>query len=163
MLSIIIPTLNEAAIIEATLGAVAKLRGQVEVLVVDGGSEDGTPEIVRRCGVRLINASRGRGTQMHAGAVIATGEVLWFLHADTQPPKNAIGHILKALANPAVAGGHFAIRFNGRRQAARLLTCAPWLCAAVSEWPPRRRTFGVLYTRLPRHFGVMRHSLPQRR
>ena len=51
MLSIIIPTLNEAAIIEATLGAVAKLRGQVEVLVVDGGSEDGTPEIVRRCGV----------------------------------------------------------------------------------------------------------------
>jgi rSAM/selenodomain-associated transferase 2 len=135
MLSIIIPTLNEAAIIEATLGAVAMLRGQVEVLVVDGGSEDGTPEIVRRCGVRLINASRGRGTQMHAGAVIATGEVLWFLHADTQPPKNAIGHILKALADPAVAGGHFAIQFSGPRKAARLLT---WVY-------PRLRWFGLCY------------------
>src|SRR5947208_305987 len=89
MLSIIIPTLNESAVIEATLGAVAKLRGWVEVLVVDGGSEDGTLDIIRRCGVRLINAPRGRGTQMHAGAVAATGDILWFLHADTQPPEDA--------------------------------------------------------------------------
>jgi rSAM/selenodomain-associated transferase 2 len=135
MLSIIIPTLNESAFIEATLGAVAKLRGWVEVLVVDGGSEDGTPDIVCRRGVRIINAPRGRGNQMHAGAITAIGDTLWFLHADTQPPEDAPGHILEALADPAVVGGYFTIRFDGSRQAARLLT---WVY-------PRLRWLGLCY------------------
>jgi rSAM/selenodomain-associated transferase 2 len=135
MLSIIIPTLNESAVIEATLGAVAKLRGWVEVLVVDGGSEDGTSDIVRRCGVRLINAPRGRGTQMHAGAGTATGDIFWFLHADTQPPEDAPSQIRDALADPGVAGGYFTIRFDGPRYAARLLT---WVY-------PRLRWLGLCY------------------
>ena len=134
-ISIIIPTLNEAAVIGATLDSVAKLRGPVEVLVVDGGSADGTPAIVRRYGARLIEAPRGRGTQMHVGAVTATGDILWFLHADTQPPEDATGHICEALADPTVAGGHFAIRFDGPGQAARLLT---WVY-------PRLRWLGLCY------------------
>src|SRR4051812_3930463 len=89
-LSVIIPTLDEAGAIEATLDAVGRLRGPVEVIVVDGGSGDATVELARGRGARVVTAPRGRGAQMHAGACAARGEVLWFLHADTHPPPDAL-------------------------------------------------------------------------
>jgi rSAM/selenodomain-associated transferase 2 len=135
VLSVIIPTLNEARCIEATLDAVARLRGRVEVIVVDGGSSDGTADLVRRREMGLIEAERGRGSQLHAGACAAGGEVLWFLHADTLPPEDAAECIAAALVDPAVVGGHFAIRFDGRRAAARVLT---WIY-------PRLRWLGLCY------------------
>jgi rSAM/selenodomain-associated transferase 2 len=122
MISVIIPTLNEATTIGTTLDFVVRMRGLAEVIVVDGGSTDGTQDLVRRRGARLLEAPRGRGQQMHAGAGAATGQILWFLHADTHPPEDAADYIVLALDDPAVVAGHFRIRFDGGRWAAGVLT-----------------------------------------
>ncbi|MDQ3685479.1 MAG: TIGR04283 family arsenosugar biosynthesis glycosyltransferase [Acidobacteriota bacterium] len=136
MLSIIIPTFNEAHTISQTLEQVAGLRGRFEVLVVDGGSVDGTVEIVRRSGIKIITSvERGRGAQMHAGASAARGDALLFLHADTHPPPDAVERITGALNAPKTVGGNFAVRFDGRGRAARFLT---WLY-------PQLRKLGLCY------------------
>jgi rSAM/selenodomain-associated transferase 2 len=86
-LSVVVPTLDEAAGIAAGLGALAALRAQGhEVIVVDGGSRDGTPELARPLCDRLLSSPPGRAVQMNAGARAASGEVLLFLHADTRLP-----------------------------------------------------------------------------
>ena len=82
MLSIIIPCLNEAAGIAGSLDALAPLRTRgVEVVVVDGGSSDNTVEFARPLADQVITSARGRAMQMNAGAAIARGEILLFLHA----------------------------------------------------------------------------------
>lgn len=125
--SIVIPTLNEARAIGATLDAISKLSGRHELLVVDGGSEDQTVDIVRRAGIPAMTCERGRGRQMHQGALTASADVLWFLHADTHPPSDAIDRILEALAQTSVVGGNFALHFDGGTRPARLLTRVyPW-------------------------------------
>ncbi len=86
-LSIIIPVLDEAERLGPTLDALAELRGAIEVIVVDGGSRDATAKVALSRGVPLLTVERGRGSQMHAGAVQSRGEVIWFLHADTLPPR----------------------------------------------------------------------------
>jgi rSAM/selenodomain-associated transferase 2 len=134
-LSIIIPTLNEARSIKATLDAVTQVRGRVEVIVVDGGSRDGTLEILRERGARVITSERGRGAQMHMGARVAEGEAIWFLHADTIPPMDAAERIHEALRDAEVVGGNFCVRFDGTRRAARFLT---WLY-------PQLRKLGLCY------------------
>lgn len=122
--SVIIPAFNEARSIGATLDAVERVRGVLEVVVVDGGSADETVEVARARGARVIEAARGRGAQLHAGATAARGDALWFLHADTLPPEDGAQLIIEALEDPDVAGGNFEIRFDGRSRAARFLT---WL------------------------------------
>ncbi|MCA1600133.1 MAG: TIGR04283 family arsenosugar biosynthesis glycosyltransferase [Acidobacteria bacterium] len=134
-LSIIIPTLNEAHSLGATLDAVARVRGRVEVIVVDGGSGDGTLEIARERGTRVIAAERGRGLQMNEGACLARGEALWFLHADTTVPADTAERIAEALTEPRVVGGNFRVRFGGARRAAAFLT---WLY-------PQLRKLGLCY------------------
>lgn len=134
-LSIIIPTFNEALSIGATLDAVKEIRGRVEVIVVDGGSGDGTIEILRGRGVKFINSERGRGLQMHAGARLAQGAALWFLHADTVPPAEACERIIEALRDEKVVGGNFCVRFDGAGRPARFLT---WLY-------PQLRKLGLCY------------------
>jgi rSAM/selenodomain-associated transferase 2 len=121
-LSIIIPALNEAAGVGAAVSAARALPGPPEVIVVDGGSSDSTIAEARRHGAQIIAASCGRGSQMHAGALAATGQVLWFLHADTVPPADAVRYIAAALADDRVAAGNFEIRFDGGFTAARCLT-----------------------------------------
>jgi rSAM/selenodomain-associated transferase 2 len=122
LISIIIPTLNEALALGKTLDLVAKLRGSFEVIVVDGDSHDATVAIAHAHGAKVLRSQRGRGLQLHAGACAARGDVLWFLHADTHPAADAIDHIREALQRPAVVGGQFAVWFDGRRRAARFLT-----------------------------------------
>jgi rSAM/selenodomain-associated transferase 2 len=134
-LSIIIPTLNEARSIAATLDAVAQVRGPVEVIVVDGGSSDGTLESLHERGAHVITSERGRGAQMHVGACVAKGEAIWFLHADTIPPLDAAERIIEALRDEEVVGGNFCVRFDGTRRAARFLT---WLY-------PQLRRLGLCY------------------
>ncbi|HEX8147645.1 MAG TPA: TIGR04283 family arsenosugar biosynthesis glycosyltransferase [Pyrinomonadaceae bacterium] len=134
-ISIIIPALNEAQSIGETLDAAARVKDVVEVVVVDGGSADGTAEVARARGVRVVTAARGRGAQMHAGALAARGEVLWFLHADTLAPADAVEYIARALRDPRAVGGNFRVRFDGTRRAARFLT---WLY-------PRLRLLGLAY------------------
>jgi rSAM/selenodomain-associated transferase 2 len=78
------------------------------VVIVDGGSTDGTVEIVRARGdVKLLAVPRGRAAQMNAGAGLATGDVLLFLHADVRLPRDAVHWIASALAEPSVVGGAF--------------------------------------------------------
>lgn len=134
-LSIIIPALDEARSIGAALDAAARLGEGVEVIVVDGGSGDGTIEVARGRGARVVTAARGRGAQMHAGALASRGEVLWFLHADTLAPADAKERIVEALGDARAVGGNFRIRFDGARPAARFLT---WLY-------PRLRLLGLAY------------------
>ncbi len=89
-LSIVIPALNAAGSLAATLAALSAeigtggVPGGVEVIVVDGGSGDGTAGIARQAGVRVVTAARGRGVQLAAGAKVASGRWLLFLHADTR-------------------------------------------------------------------------------
>ena len=89
-LSIIVPVLDEAAGIADALAALKAFRERgAEVIVVDGGSRDRTIELARPLADRVIEAPRGRAAQMNAGAAVATGDVLLFLHADTALPREA--------------------------------------------------------------------------
>jgi rSAM/selenodomain-associated transferase 2 len=135
LLSVIIPTLNEASNLGETLAALAHLRGPLEVLVVDGGSQDCTLQIAHQGGARVLVSSPGRGLQLHEGARAARGQVLWFLHADTRPPADAAEQIKEALARPRVVGGNFRVCFAGTSRAARFLT---WFYAQL-------RRFGLCY------------------
>ena len=122
LISIIIPTLNEETTIRGLAADLACLAGLAEVIVSDGGSEDGTAEMARDCGLRVIAAPRGRGGQMNAGARLARGAALLFLHSDTRLPAGALAEIARALREPEVCGGHFSLVFEGRTWEARALT-----------------------------------------
>jgi len=125
--SIVVPTLNEEAVLAKTLFQLSKLQGDFEVIAVDGGSTDRTIAIARAAGVSVVHSPRGRGQQQHAGARVARGEALWFVHADSIPEPDALQAIEECLANEQVAGGNFSLRFDGGSRAARHLTIAyPW-------------------------------------
>ena len=111
-ISIVIPTLNEAAALPGTLELLRALAGDFEIVVVDGGSSDGTLDLARRMGVRAVAGPRGRGAQMNHGASLATGDVLLFLHADTQLPRNAYALIADAMRDPELHGGCFRLGFD---------------------------------------------------
>lgn len=114
ILSIIIPTLNEAALIETTLTPLQPLRSRGhEVILVDGGSDDGTAGLARGQVDRLVESERGRARQMNAGAARASGNVLVFLHADTRLPEGADRLIEKTVAAGA-RWGRFDVRLDGR-------------------------------------------------
>ncbi len=107
-LSIIIPTLNEASNIEATLAPLQDLRNkQVEIIVVDGGSDDATLELAKPLSDRQLTARRGRAAQMNAGAAIADGRMLLFLHADTRLTETGVRQLL---ALKETTWGRFDVR-----------------------------------------------------
>lgn len=110
-LSIIVPVLNEAALIGGFLRHVRERAPDAELIVVDGGSNDGTAEVARPLADLTLFASRGRAMQMNAGARFASGDVLLFLHADSLLPENPAAAISTALSNPRLAGGCFRLRF----------------------------------------------------
>jgi rSAM/selenodomain-associated transferase 2 len=94
------------------------------VIVVDGGSEDGTPELARPLADRVIAAPRGRASQMNAGAAEARGDVVLFLHADTVLPADADRTVLEGLATTRLLWGRFDVRIAGRHP---LLPAVAWL------------------------------------
>ncbi|MBO0724090.1 MAG: TIGR04283 family arsenosugar biosynthesis glycosyltransferase [Blastocatellia bacterium] len=122
LVSIIIPALNEATTIPELAASLGRLRGDFEVIVCDGGSADATVEMARQCGLPVIEAPRGRGPQMNAGARLARGETLLFLHADTRLPENALEFVAGAIADERVCGGNFSLSFGGDTREARTLT-----------------------------------------
>lgn len=110
-ISAVVPVLDESARIGARLARLRATPGVDEVVVVDGGSRDGTVAAARAVdGVRVLAARRGRGTQMNAGARVTRGDVLWFVHADVATPLDAAAWIARALAPADVVGGAFRIR-----------------------------------------------------
>jgi len=114
-LSIIVPTLNEAAIIEAALARLQPLRARGhEVIVADGGSRDGTLALCEPLADCVIAAERGRARQMNAAAREAHGEVLLFLHADTRLPDAADSLVLEGLGGAKTAWGRFDVRIESR-------------------------------------------------
>ncbi len=114
--SLVVPVLNEAPAIEATLRRLCRDFPGCEVIVVDGGSDDGTPELARPWAT-VVHAPRGRAAQMNAGARRCGGEVLWFVHADTVVDPAALGQIRACLSDPRVVGGGLTLRFDHRTPA----------------------------------------------
>ncbi len=111
-LTIVLPVLNEAAIIVAALAALAPLRARgAEIVVADGFSRDGTAQRAMLFADRVTTVRRGRGAAMNAGAALGTGDALLFLHADTALPDNADRLIDAALSGRA--WGRFDLRIAG--------------------------------------------------
>jgi rSAM/selenodomain-associated transferase 2 len=122
-ISIIIPALNEATNLPQLLSQLAPLRQRgAQLIIADGGSTDGSPEQLADL-AQWLSAPRGRARQMNAGAAQATGEVLWFVHADSQLPEQADGLIAGALACGQHCWGRFDLRISGR----------PWLLKVVAQ------------------------------
>jgi rSAM/selenodomain-associated transferase 2 len=123
-LSIIIPTLNEVDIIERTLQCLAPLRQQgCELLVADGGSHDNTLTRIENLIDHGLIATKGRSLQMNAGAKLATGQWLLFLHADTQLPKD-ISCFLDFLQTTQSRWGFFCLRLSGPHFSFRIIEAA---------------------------------------
>jgi rSAM/selenodomain-associated transferase 2 len=133
-LSIIVPVLNEAEGLAATLDALAPLRvAGHQLIVVDGGSHDDTVALGRERADQVIDGPRGRARQMNVGAACAQGEVLLFLHADTRLPPAADEHIAAAVSRGAV-WGRFDVRIEGRSR---------WLPLVASMMNLRSRLSGI--------------------
>jgi rSAM/selenodomain-associated transferase 2 len=134
-LSVIVPVLNEAAEIVATLVNLQPLRELgVELILVDGGSSDATVKLAKPLVDQSINAIRGRANQMNAGAAVARGEILLFLHADTLLPAGAFEAISNGLAASNKAWGRFDILIEGQPLMLRVI-------ASMMNW--RSRLTGI--------------------
>lgn len=121
-ISIVVPALDEAVGIAATLAPLQALRARGhEVLVVDGGSTDGTPELAAPLADRVLRSARGRARQQNAGAREARGGVLLFLHADTRLPPGADRMVLDGLARSGRGWGRFDVRLTGRAPLLRVV------------------------------------------
>ncbi len=130
-----IPTLDEACTILPTLCALASIRaGGCEIILADGGSADGTAEIAASTCDRVVSAPRGRAAQMNAGAALATGDILLFLHADTRLPRDAFAQVTAALTDEAPCWGRFDVRLDSRH---------PVLCVVAAMINLRSRLTGV--------------------
>jgi rSAM/selenodomain-associated transferase 2 len=124
-LSIVMPVLNEADNIVGALERLQPLRARgLEVIVVDGGSADGTVQLAAPLADRVLDAPRGRARQMNAGAEHASGDVLLFLHADTRLPEDADRLIAERLAGSAPAWGRFDVVIEGRHPMLKVIAAA---------------------------------------
>lgn len=122
MISVIIPTLNEAEALPRLLEALSRETAAHEILVVDGGSRDATRDIAASWGARVVAAEPGRGTQLRAGAEAAGGDLLIFLHADSEIGPGALEQLARTMAPPGPVGGNFRLVFEDGTRFARWLT-----------------------------------------
>lgn len=130
-LSIIVPALNEAARVEATLASLAPMRARGhEVIVVDGGSSDATRSLAAPLADRVLPAPRGRASQMNAGAALARGDVHLFLHADSRLPESADRLVAEALESSGRAWGRFDVAIEGTHP---MLPVIAWFMNARSR------------------------------
>ncbi|HDK37814.1 MAG TPA: glycosyltransferase [Thiolapillus brandeum] len=125
MISIIIPCLNESAHIHATLECLQAMRKRGhEVIIVDGGSTDDSVDLARPLCDTLLQIPAGRARQMNAGAAIAQGDILWFLHADTLLASCQDKRLLNTLEQTRAIWGRFDIRLSGNRPCLRIIETA---------------------------------------
>ncbi|HED15785.1 MAG TPA: glycosyltransferase [Gammaproteobacteria bacterium] len=124
-LSIIIPCLNEATHISATLAVLQALRGKgAEVILVDGGSADHTLQLAEGYVDTVNQSPPGRAVQMNAGAELARGHLYWFLHADTVPDADALVRIQDLASNSVSLWGRFRVRFD---HPSLIFKCIAWM------------------------------------
>lgn len=135
LISVIIPTLNEAQAIEPTISKLKKYR-QTEIIIVDGGSQDQTVAIARSMGVSVLTSAASKATQMNTGAAEAIGDVLLFLHADTRLPQNFENRVLAALARDEICAGAFSLSIDSDAGGLRFIE-------RVANW--RSRFFQMPY------------------
>ena len=130
--SVIVPVLNEAPRLARTIETIDAARGSIEVIVVDGGSDDGSGSLASRLGACVVHTPiRQRAAQMNAGAAIATAPVLLFLHADTRLPPGWLQALRAELeSDTSIVGGAFRRRFDSPSRFLRV-TC--WM----AEWRGR--------------------------
>ena len=124
-ISVVVITLDEAPVIGRCLKRLraAAAGADVELIVSDGGSADGTRDIAERH-ARVVMAPPGRAAGLNAGAAVATGEALLFLHADTELPPAAFTLVRQALEDPAVIGGRFRVSLDNPAPAFRLIAAS---------------------------------------
>lgn len=133
-LSIIIPTLNEAEHIASLLDDLRSqscASDQFEIIVVDGDSDDDTRAVAQRYTDKVTRVSPGRAAQMNAGAAMACGDILWFVHADSRVPPDAAAHVLQATTSTR-PWGRFDVRLSGRQRLLRVVEYLMNLRSAVS-------------------------------
>lgn len=139
-ISVIIPTFNEELSIAKTLDALARLVNVDEIIIVDGGSDDRTIEIAEGYNkikkLQIINfGEANRGKQLHEGTKHASGEIFWFLHADTRPVLGCARQIKAFMRYEEIVGGNFEVVFDGKSRWARFLT----------KLYPQLRATGLIY------------------
>lgn len=135
MLTIVIPTLNAAAVLPATLAALADAPAGTEIVVVDGGSRDATPALARAAGCRVVETPRGRGVQLAAGGAAASGDWLLFLHADTRPAADWARAVERFTAHGGnrMRAAYFRFALDDDAPAARRLERAvAWRCRTLA-------------------------------
>lgn len=109
-LSIIVPVFNEARLLRQCLAQLRERAPGAEIIVADGESTDGTADLTRSLCDHVVVSKRNRAMQMNAGARAAHGDILWFLHVDTEVPHGCLDEIEQIMDDPKVAGGFFRIQ-----------------------------------------------------
>ena len=122
MISIIIPVLNEATCIESTLNRMQPMRKRGhQIILVDGGSQDNTVALAEPLVDSLLYSTAGRAVQMNTGAAAASGDIIWFVHADTLMIPDTDVLLKNALYDSAKKWGRFDIRLSGDVKALRII------------------------------------------
>jgi rSAM/selenodomain-associated transferase 2/rSAM/selenodomain-associated transferase 1 len=135
-ISVVIPALNEEEYIgRAIRSAMTADQGEVEIIVVDGGSSDETVQVARACGATVLESARGRARQMNAGAAAACGDILLFLHADSYLPADFAACVHRTLAAPDTIAGAFALRIEPPSAAMRFYAATTNLRSRVAGLP----------------------------
>jgi hypothetical protein len=135
LISIIVPSLNEKRAIDRTLRQIMQAGSDIETIVVDGGSSDGTSERLERAPVRVLRTRPGRGHQLDFGAAAARGTMFWFLLPGTLITAEAVAMLRTAACDPSILSGNFGLVFDGGSRPAKILT-----------WTYRRlRPLGLCY------------------
>lgn len=133
--SVVVPAFNEAALIRGLLGDLRGLATACEVIVVDGGSSDGTGDVARELGARVITAPRGRGSQLRVGAAAATAPLLCFLHADVRLDSAAVGEIERIAGSAPAAAYAFRLAIDRAGPAYRLVEWGANVRSALGRLP----------------------------
>ena len=133
-ISIIIPTRNEEKSIGSCLNRLAAL-SVLEIIVVDGGSQDQTVTLARQQNVRVLVSAPGRGTQQHVGALRAKGDIFLFLHADTRLPSDCCSQLTTILQQPQVAAGAFRLAIDSPETAFRIIEWGANLRSTLLQRP----------------------------